>query len=59
MPHPEPPHSSLKIVEIAGFLTKEPWSGLIPLEEKERVLKSCNLAKLDWERRKSMATTDR
>lgn len=43
---------------LAGFLNKEPWSGLIPLDEKERVLKSCNLAKLDWERRKSMETKD-
>lgn len=44
---------------LAGFLKKEPWSGLIPQEEKERVLKSCKLAKLDWDRRKSMENPDR
>lgn len=43
---------------LAGFLTKEPWSGLIPQKEKERVLKACHLAKLDWERRKPTKTPD-
>ncbi|MFT3991209.1 MAG: hypothetical protein QM680_07345 [Luteolibacter sp.] len=38
---------------LAGFLTREPWSGLLPADEKERVLQACKLAEQDKENREN------
>ena len=45
----DPYHPEADATRLVSFLNREPWAELMPCDEKNRIVKACELAKADWE----------